>query len=283
MKAACIILTIIIFVAIMAVCVMVKFATDITVEERKRDFLPGAGVYQVAKSIAVIALNENKSLPIAERYPYVAAIARNSSSSWAFSCFASVVLVKWVVTSAHCRRRDAAHRVLLLYDFTRNFSRSFPILYWRINEKFNINSTIPLYDIAVAKFNIDDYPYAIKPSTFDDRAVTECEASIWKTVSAMDKRVFLINDFDSFEMRIASPNRCYESYGIQVDESMICIDMSDYDDCFIHEFGPLFNGDKLVGVLAVKPRDCEVKYAIFTNVSYFATWILKLTHTAFHG
>ncbi|XP_045782721.1 kallikrein-11-like [Maniola jurtina] len=281
MKAACIILTIIILVAIMAVCVMVKFATDITVEERKRDLMPGAGVYQVAKSIAVLALSDNYSLPIAERFPYVAAIARNSSNSWSFSCFASVILVKWVVTSAHCRRKDATHRVLLLNDFARNISRTLPILYWRIHEKFNINNTVPLHDIAVAKFSMDDNignPLTIKPSTFDDKRVEQLEVSIWKTVSTMDRKIYLINDFDKFDVKIASPSNCYESYGIQVNVSMICIDLSDYEDCFVHEFGPLYNKDKVVGILTAKPKDCEMKFAVFTNVSYYAAWILKSTH-----
>lgn len=109
MKAACIVLTVLIFIAIMAVCVMVKFATDITVEERKREHMPGGavggggGVYHYTKSMGVITLNDNSSLPIAERFPYVAAITRNSSALWSFACFASVVLIKWVITSAHCR------------------------------------------------------------------------------------------------------------------------------------------------------------------------------------
>ncbi|CAH2242782.1 kallikrein-11-like [Pararge aegeria] len=279
MKAACIILTIIICVAIMAVCVMVKFATDITVDEKKRELQSLGGVNQVAKSIVVIALKDNQSIPIAERFPYVAAIARNSSNSWSFACFASVILVKWVVTSAHCRKKGATHRVLLLNDFARNISRTFPILYWRIHEKFNINTTVPMYDIAVAKFNMEATPMTIKPSTFDDRLVEDCEASIWKTVSTMDRKIYLINDFDKLHVQIASPGRCYESYGIQADESMICIDLSGYDDCFVHEFGPIYNKDKVVGILAAKPKDCEVKFAVFTNVSYYATWILKLTHT----
>lgn len=283
MKAACIILAIVIFVAIMAVCVMVKFATDITVEERKRDYAPGTGVYQVAKSIAVIALNDNQSLPIAERFPYVAAIARNSSKSWTFACFASVVLVKWVVTSAHCRKKGATHRVLLLNDFARNISRTFPILFWRINEKYNQNSTMPYHDIAVAKFNIEEYQFTMKSSTFDDRLVSDCEASVWKTVATMDRKVYLINDFTKLAVKIAFPGKCYESFGVHIDESMICIDLTDYDDCFVHEFGPIYNGHKLVGVLATRPKDCEVKYAVFTNVSYYASWILKLTHTTFYG
>ncbi|XP_045531325.1 serine protease 3-like [Pieris brassicae] len=280
MKAACIILTSIVLVAIMAVCVMVKFATEITVEERKRDYYPGSGVYHVAKSIAVIALNENNSIAVSERFPYVAAIARNSSSTWSFACFASVVLVKWVVTSAHCRQKGATHRVLLLYDFARNVSTSYPILYWRIHEKYNPNSTIPFNDIAVAKFNIE---YPLRSSTFDERPVTDVEASIWKTVATMDRRVYLINDFDRFPLKLASGAKCYETYGVQLDESLMCVDMSDYEDCFVHEFGPLYYEDKLVGVLALQPKDCEVKLAVFTNVSYYTTWVLKLTQTTFYG
>lgn len=104
MKAACIVLTVLIFIAIMAVCVMVKFATDITVEERKREYsMPGGTVYQFTKAMGVISLHDNASMPIAERFPYVAAVTRNSSTFWSFACFASVILIKWVVTSAHCR------------------------------------------------------------------------------------------------------------------------------------------------------------------------------------
>ncbi|VVD01407.1 unnamed protein product [Leptidea sinapis] len=282
MKAACIILTIIIFVAIMAVCVMVKFATDITVEERKRDYFSGAGVYKVAKSIAVISLNENNSIAIAERFPYVAAIARNTSSSWSFTCFASVVLVKWIVTSAHCRKKGATHRVLLLQDFARNVSKSYPILYWRIHEKFNSSNTLPIYDIAVAKFNSEE-PLSLRSSTFDVSPAFKLEASVWKTVSTMDRRVYLINDFDKYAMKLADPIRCYEAMGLLTDDSLICVDLSDYEDCFIHEFGPLYQADKLVGVLAVQPRDCDVKYAVFTNVSHYVSWILKLTQTSFYG
>lgn len=261
---------------------MVKFATDITVEERKRDYLPESNEYQVVKSIS-IALHENKNLPIAERFPYVAAILRNSSKNWTFSCFASVVLVKWIVTSARCRRKGATHRVLLLNDFAHNLTRSFPILFWRVHEKFHIDSTAPFYDIAVAKFNVDNYPFTIKPSTFDERSVSTSEAAIWKTVSTMDRTFYLINDCDKIQVKITSPSRCYESYGISFDASLICIDLTNYDDCFIHEFGPIYNEDKLVGVLAVKPRDCDVKYAVFTNVSHYTTWILKLTHTTSYG
>ncbi|XP_023935314.2 uncharacterized protein LOC112043883 [Bicyclus anynana] len=275
MKVACVILTLIISVAIMAVCVMVKFATDIRVEERARELQPAVG--RLASGIAVVALNENSTVRAAQRFPYIAAIASNSTKSFSFACFASVILYKWVVTSAHCRRRGALHRVLLFSDFAKNLTRTFPILFWRIHHEFDINSTIPFYDIAIAKFNVDDTRFTIKPSTFDNKSVEDCEASVWKTVSAMDRKIYLVNDFDTYSVKIAAASRCYETYGIQVDESMICVDLSDHDDCFTHEFGPIYSEDKVVGVLAAKPKDCEVKYAIFTNVSFYATWIIKLT------
>lgn len=66
MKAGCIVLTILIFVAIMAVCVMVKFATDVTVEERKREMASGGGVFQLAHSMGVISIRDNTS-SVAER------------------------------------------------------------------------------------------------------------------------------------------------------------------------------------------------------------------------
>ena len=40
---------------------------------------------------------------LAQRFPYVVAVTRNSSRVWRFACFASVVLMKWIVISAHCR------------------------------------------------------------------------------------------------------------------------------------------------------------------------------------
>ncbi|KAJ8706953.1 hypothetical protein PYW08_011087 [Mythimna loreyi] len=270
----------------MAVCVMVKFATDITVEERKRDFLQGDTVYHQftkTKAMGVISLVDNSSLPVAQRFPYVAAITRNSSSLWSFACFASVVLIKWVVTSAHCRRPSATHRVLLFHDFARNYTHTYPILFWRLHEKFNISNPTPRFDISVAKLNVDFYPFTMQASVFDEKPATNLDAAIWKTLSTMDKRLFLTNDLAKYEVKVTNPAKCFEGYGVELDDSMICIDVSDYDDCFIHEFGPLYAGDKVVGILAVKPRDCDMKLAIFTNVSYYSNWILKATHTTYYG
>uniref|UniRef100_A0A2H1VEG8 SFRICE_005578 n=1 Tax=Spodoptera frugiperda TaxID=7108 RepID=A0A2H1VEG8_SPOFR len=283
MKAACIVLTVLILMAIMAVCVMVKFATDITVEERKREFSQGGSIHQYAKSMGVISLHENSTMHHAARFPYVAAITRNTSTLWSFACFASVVLIKWVVTSAHCRRPSTTHRVLLFYDFARNYTHTYPILFWRLHEKFNTSNPTPLYDIAVAKLNVEFRPFIIKPAVIDDRQAFAMESSIWKTVSTMDKKLFLTNDFDKYSFNIADPKKCLEGYGVDVDDSMICVDMSEHEDCFIHEFGPLYFGDKVVGILAVKPRDCDLKLSIFTNVSYYTNWILRATHISFYG
>ncbi|KAJ0170122.1 hypothetical protein K1T71_014050 [Dendrolimus kikuchii] len=283
MKAACIILSVLIFIAILAVCVMVKFATDITVEERKRDSLSASGVYQLSKSMGVVHLSENYSYNYAERFPFVAAVTKNHAKTYSFACFASVILIKWIVTSAHCRHHGATHRVLLYYDFARNYSHTYSILFWRIHEKFNSSNPTPKFDIAVAKLNIDYYPFMIKSAVFDDQEANDVEASVWKTLSTMDRRAYLTNDFDKFYVKIVQKQRCYESYGIDLDDSLICIDLSDYEDCFVQEFGPVFAKDKVVGILAVKPRDCDTKLAIFTNVSYYTNWILKSTHTALYG
>lgn len=218
------------------------------------------------------------------RFPYVAAIIKNSSSSWSFACFASIVLVKWVVTSAHCRSAGSTHRVLLYHSFVRNYTQTYPLLFWRLHEKYNASHQTPQYDIAVAKLNVNSYPFSLRPSVFDDKGVFNVlDASIWKTVSSMDRKMYLTNDIDKFEGLIVNSLRCFESYGYAMDISMVCVDFSHYEDCFSHEFGPLYDGDKVAGILAVKPRDCDVKYAIFTNVSYYAPWILKSTSTTYYG
>ncbi|XP_049882848.1 kallikrein-5-like [Pectinophora gossypiella] len=284
MKAGCLILTGVILVAIMAVCVMVKFATEIQVEEKIREDFPGQGIFKFSKSMGVIALNENSSLVMSERFPYVAAITRNYSNTWTFACFASIILVKWVVTSAHCRKAGSSHRVLLYHDFVRNYTHTYPIMFWRIHEQFNSTEGTPKFDIAVAKLNmIEAHPVTMKSSIFDELPASDVEASVWKTVSTMDKRLFLTNDFDKFSVKIAHESRCYESYGVFLDDSMFCLDVSDYEDCFVHEFGPVYSGDKVLGIIALKPRECEMKLAIFTNVSYYTNWILKTTKTSLYG
>lgn len=142
----------------------------------------------------------------------------------------------------------------------------------------------PKYDIAVAKIDVDNYRISMKPSIFDDKiSLNFLDVSIWKTVSTMDKKMYLTNVFEHFKGKIEPGLRCFESYGLEIDDSMICVDFSRYEDCFSHEFGPVFNGDKIVGVLAVKPRDCDVRLAIFTNVSYFSQWILKSTQMTYYG
>ncbi|XP_004926774.1 trypsin eta [Bombyx mori] len=284
MKAGCIILTVLIIIAILAVCVMVKFATDITMEERKRDSNTGS-VYQLAKTMGIINLKENYSLNNAERFPYVGAVVANTSGIWSFSCFASVILVKWIVTSAHCVKRDTKHRLLLFHDYTKNYSHTYPVLYWKLHQKYNVSKPTLRHDVAVAKLNVDFYPFSTKASVFD-RNPPETDvltAVLWKTVAAIDKKMYLTNDFDKIEVQITSYNRCFESYGVDLDASLICIDLTEYEECFVHEFGPLYYEDKIVGVLAVKPRDCDTKYAIFTNVSFYRDWILKSTGTTCYG
>ncbi|RVE49731.1 hypothetical protein evm_005601 [Chilo suppressalis] len=284
MKVACLVLTVFILIAIMAVCIMVKFATEITLQEKRRDYITGGGVYNLAKSMGVISLSDNISKTMSERFPFVAAITRNSSNVWTFSCFGSVILSRWIVTSAHCRRQGTTHthnlhRVLVYNDFARNYTHTYPILFWRLHERFNLSNTMPRYDIAVAKLNLDHNVFPLRTAMFDDQPSDSLvEASVWKTVSTMDKKMFLTNDFDKIIGSIVPKSRCYENYGLALDDSLICVDFSYYEDCFVHEFGPLFVGDKVVGVLAVKPRDCDVRLAIFTNISYYANWILSATH-----
>ncbi|XP_026736689.1 chymotrypsin-like protease CTRL-1 isoform X2 [Trichoplusia ni] len=230
----------------------------------------------------VIALNEhhlhNSSMLVAERFPYVAAITRNASTLWPFSCFACVVLSRWIVTAAHCRHSGSHHRVILFHDFAFNQSYTFPIQLWRIHEKYNTSHPSPKYDIAAARLNLDEYPYVLKPAVFDESEAIHVEASIWKTVSTMDKRLYLTNHFERYYLKIVNSDRCFETFGIVLDESLICVDMSNYDSCFVHEFGPIFSEEKLVGILAVKPQDCDTKLSIFTNISYYTNWILRTTH-----
>lgn len=191
--------------------------------------------------------------------------------------------MKWVVTSAHCRNPGASHRVLLYHASTRNDSHAYPILFWKQHDKFNISSPTPKYDIAVAKINMDGYPFAMKPAVFDGNEKTDVQASIWKTVLTMDKKMYLTNDFEVFNVNIVRKGKCFETFGVEIDNSLICVDLSEHEMCFMHEFGPIFSSDMVVGVLAVKPRDCDVKLAVFTNVSYYANWILKSTHITYYG
>lgn len=188
-----------------------------------------------------------------------------------------------MVTSAHCRKPGATHRVLLYHDSSRNFSHAYPILFWKLHDKFNISNPTAKYDIAVAKINVVGYPFAMKPAVFDEKEKTEVQASIWKTVLTMDKKMYLTNDFEVFDVKIAKRGKCFETYGVEIDSSLICIDLSEHDVCFMHEFGPIFSSDKVAGVLAVKPHDCDIKMAVFTNVSYYSNWILKSTHTTYYG
>lgn len=276
-RISCLILSTLIFVAVLTVCIMVKFATEISVDDKLRDDLPEVFRF---RNMGLIRISENSSLVAAERFPYVAAITRNSSTSWEFACFASVILIKWIITSAHCRRAGSVHRVLLYSDFVKNYTNTYPILFWRLHEKYDDTVPSPNYDIAVAQLSlIQDRDFTLKYANINEFNTKDVVASVWKTVSAMDKRLYLTNDFEKFPVKIAPSSRCFESYGVYLDTSLFCVDMSDYEDCFIHEFGPLYSEDTVVGVIALKPRDCETKLAIFTNVSHYGTWILKSTHT----
>lgn len=277
MRISCVVLSTLIVIAVLTLCVMVKYATEISVDDKLRDDLPGVFRF---KNMGLIRTNENSSIAVADRFPYVAAITRNSSTNWEFACFASVILFKWIVTSAHCRHAGSVHRVLLYSGFVKNYTNTYPIMFWRLHEKYDASVPSPNYDIAVAKLNvIQDRFFALKSACINEFInITDVVASVWKTVSAMDRRLYLTNDFEKFPVKIAPSLRCFERYGIHLDTSMFCVDLSDYEDCFVHEFGPIYSDDTVVGVIAVNPKDCDTKLAIFTNVSHYVTWILKSTH-----
>lgn len=280
MQWSCLILAALILVSIMIVCIMVKFAIVHHTDTKTLEDLPEYAPLRFAKNMGLITLSEKGSLNNSQRFPYVAAITRNATRAWEFACFASVILVKWVVTSAHCRRTGSTHRVFLYNDYVRNITVTYPIMLWRLHELYNASIPSPKYDIAVAKLNLaNTKEFTLKSANVDEYEVTTIEASVWKTVSTMDKKLYLTNDFEKIPVLLASAANCYESYGIYLDESMFCVDMSEHEECFINEFGPIYTGDKLVGIIAVKPRDCDMKLAIFTNVSYYTNWILRTTRT----
>ncbi|KAJ2939261.1 hypothetical protein O0L34_g13355 [Tuta absoluta] len=280
MKNGTLVITLIIVGALLAMAVMIKFATEIKVEDTERHQLdrdPAKTLYKFTGQMGVISLNHNTSREIAKRFPYVVAITRNYSDTWSFACFASIILVKWIITSAHCRKIDSTHRALLYYDFFRNHTHTYPILVWKVHEEYD-NVPIARNDIAIAKLNFEDKLPAMKSSHIDEGGQTSIVASVWKTVATMDKRLFLTNDFESFNVKIAKNSDCLKVFGIPLDDSLFCVDMRAYkQDCFINEFGPIYSADKVVGIAAVMPKDCDIKYAIFTNVSYYTKWILNAT------
>ncbi|XP_041988045.1 trypsin-like [Aricia agestis] len=276
MKAAVISLVIIVCVAILAVSVMIKFASNLSEEERQR--VHGLESYRIGQNI-LAKIDANLNTKIANRFPYVAAIVRNGSNSWNSVCFGSVILDKWLVTSAHCKKASTGfvrHKVLLLYDFTNNSSRLYDVVFWKAHERFNGSL---LYDISVAAFDMRT-TLKLKTSNVVEMQVPEVDACIWKTVSSMNRRMYLLNDIERYTLSVAPPERCGEFYNITINESQICVDLSSYEDCFIFEFGPVFWGNNLVGVLAQQPKDCEGKLAIFTNVSYFSPWITQTIKAA---
>lgn len=195
--------------------------------------------------------------------------------------------MNWVVTSAHCRQDNAIHRVLMYYDYSRNYSHTYTILFWRIHEKYDIKKPTVKYDIAVVKMNMDIHPdlqhIHTKPAIFNYKEVSDIEASIWKTVLTMDKQLYLTNDFDMYHFKIETTGKCFEYYGVEIQEDLICVDLTGHDVCFVNEFGPIFYMDKVVGVLAVKPRDCDTRLAVFTNISFYTGWISKSTHSTPYG
>ncbi|KOB75155.1 Alpha/beta hydrolase fold-1 domain-containing protein [Operophtera brumata] len=239
---------------------------------------------KAANRVAARYTNTKAANRVAARYSNTKA-ANRVAASWSFACFASLILVKWVVTSAHCRSSNSTHRVLLYYDYTKHYSETYAVLFWRLHEQYNISKPSHKYDIAVAKINMENRnSLAPKAAVFDSQRVTDIEASLWKTVMSIDRKIYLTNDFHMYKLKIESSGKCFQSYGVEISEDLICIDLSEHDEmCFVHEFGPIYNQDKVVGVLAVKPAACDTKVAVFTNVSYYSNWITKSTLTTYYG
>ncbi|CAG9091878.1 unnamed protein product [Plutella xylostella] len=277
MKPSCIIITLMVILTMIVIVVMVKFATEISVEERRRDSVELSGdVRKIHKTMGLVAVKDDAALiKMAERFPYLAAFTRNSSTSWHFACFGALVVSSWVVTAARCRRLGATHRALLLPELTApgNRTRTHPVLYWKLHDDYN--ATRPeLYNIAVVKLYINQATR--KSAVVQETKVNDLvQASIWKTLTTMTHEEYLTNDVDKYMCKLTDRSRCSDVSGVDLDDGVICVDMSGHEDCFVHEFGPIFFGNRIVGVLAVKPVSCAAKLAIFTNVSHYSHWILK--------
>ncbi|XP_061726900.1 serine protease 3-like isoform X2 [Cydia pomonella] len=213
------------------------------------------------------------------KYPYLAAIIARSvtdePAGWIFTCFGSVIATKWIVTAAHCKIQNHIHRTLLYRDYVHNHTNTHLILRWKVHPGYISNSTVPWHDIALAKVN-EDLETAVP--VFFTNGAQQVQASVWKTIITMERRTYLTNDMEIYDVRIINPIFCYERYGFTLDDTFICVNMTRDADCFITEFGPIFTAtERVLGILRLMPNDCENKVAIFTNVTSYFEWISKET------
>ncbi|XP_063544320.1 chymotrypsin-like protease CTRL-1 [Cydia strobilella] len=220
-------------------------------------------------------INKNSS----HRYPYLAAIiaqsGTNDTEGWIFTCFGSVITMRWIVTTAHCKIPDHTHRALLHRDYIYNHTNTRLILRWKVHPGFISNSTVPWHDIALVKVDKDMETAA---PVFFTNGVQQVQASVWKTIITMDRRTYLTNAMEIYDVELVNPIFCYERYGFTLDDTLICVNMTHDADCFITEFGPIFTPtERVLGVLRLMPNDCDNKLAIFTNVTSYFEWISKET------
>ncbi|XP_063370663.1 uncharacterized protein LOC134658986 [Cydia amplana] len=137
------------------------------------------------------------------------------------------------------------------------------------------NSTVPWHDIALAEVDKDMETAA---PVFFTHGVQQVQASVWKTVITMDRRTYLTNNMEIYDVELVDPILCFERYGFTLDDTLICVNMTHNADCFITEFGPIFTPtERVLGVLRLMPNDCDNNLAIFTNVTSYFEWISKET------
>lgn len=100
-----VVIAVVVFIYVAAIVTCVNYVWALSNRnDTNQTFWAERKYSEKARHVLVLSESSKKhDLGLAARFPYVVAVTRNATNLWGFGCFASLILSKWIVTSAHCR------------------------------------------------------------------------------------------------------------------------------------------------------------------------------------
>jgi len=216
-------------------------------------------------------------------FPHQVALLRYGG----YACGGSIVTSRCVVTAASCcegigaanllvRAGDQERSVVEQFQVDRNVSK---VVSHEDHDGWAADSDICLLEVS-SPFELNDYVSTIElpPSMYEDPAGLVCTVLGWGATEEGGQKP---NDLSKVDVPIVSDKRCNESYGVLMEEDMICagIEFGGKGFCWGDAGGPLICDGHLSGVVSwgmgcAQPATPQ----IYTQVSHFRDWLDTKMH-----
>ncbi|XP_075231082.1 trypsin beta-like [Lycorma delicatula] len=218
--------------------------------------------------------------------PYQASI---QNSAYRHFCGGIILTQRYILTAGHCikdMKQDFNYYVLIGSVTLKNWTgQKIKVKKWILHEDYQnppIRNDIGIIELQ-SNILLSNSTKPVAIAKIPPREGINCTVSGWGEMSASVK--YLPNQLQAATVEINNMNICATNYlhiKQEVDKKqMLCASATGKDSCQGDSGGPLVCDNILSGVVSWGFMCAEPNYpGIYTNVSYYNDWILKVINAA---